>query len=76
MLDKLKKHWVWGVIAAPFLLMLLLHLGIAVSEYTGFNFNIEGINAADWFMFAGSYLGGAITLGGVVLTLKHERKVH
>lgn len=56
--------------------MLFLHLGIALSEYTGFNFNIEGINAADWFMFAGSYLGGAITLGGVVLTLKHERKVH
>lgn len=74
--DKLKKHWVWGVITAPFLLMFLLHLGIAVSEYTGFNFNIEGINAADWFMFAGSYLGGAITLGGVVLTLKHEQKVH
>lgn len=76
MLDKLKKHWVWAVIATPFLLMFLLHFGIAVSEYTGINFNIEGINAADWFMFAGSYLGGAITLGGVVLTLKHERKVH
>lgn len=76
MLDKLKKHWVLGVIVAPLFLMLLLHLGIAVSEYTGFNFNIEGIDAADWFMFAGSYLGGAITLGGVVLTLKHERKVH
>lgn len=76
MLDKMKKHWVWGVVAAPFLLMVFLHLGIALSEYTGLNFNVEGINAADWFMFAGSYLGGAITLGGVVLTLKHERKVH
>ena len=52
MLDKLKKHWVWAVIATPFLLMFLLHFGIAVSEYTGINFNIEGINAADWFMFA------------------------
>ena len=47
MLDKLKKHWVWGVIAAPFLLMIFLHLGIAVSDYTGFNINLEGINAAD-----------------------------
>lgn len=76
MLDKLKKHWVWGVVAAPFVLMILLHLGVAIYEYTGFNFNIEGISAANWFMFAGSYLGGAITLGGVVLTLKHERKIH
>ncbi|WP_294527480.1 hypothetical protein [uncultured Allofournierella sp.] len=76
MFDKLKKYWVWGVITAPFLLMILLHLGIAVFEYTGFNFNIKGVTAADWFMFAGSYLGGAITLGGVVLTLRHERKVH
>lgn len=76
MLNTLKKYWVGGVIGAPFILMIILHLGIAISEYTGFNFNVEGINAADWFMFAGSYLGGAITLCGVVLTLKHERKVH
>lgn len=76
MLDKLKKQWVWGVVAAPFVLMILLHLGVAIYEYTGLNFNIEGISATNWFMFAGSYLGGAITLGGVVLTLKHERKIH
>ena len=27
-------------------------------------------------MFAGSYLGGAMTLFGVIITLRHERKLH
>lgn len=56
--------------------MLLLHIGIAISNYTGLNFNIKGVNAKDWFIFAGSYLGGVLTLGGVVLTIKNERRVH
>ena len=62
MIGKLKKHWVWGVVAAPFVLMILLHLGIAIFEYTGFNFNIQGVDAPDWFIFAGSYMGGVMTL--------------
>lgn len=56
--------------------MLFLHFGVALWEYTGINFSVEGVTAEDWFMFAGSYLGGAITLTGVTLTLRHERKIH
>ncbi len=74
MIGKLKKHWVWGVVAAPFVLMILLHLGIAIFEYTGFNFNIQGVDAPDWFIFAGSYMGGVMTLVGVILTIHYQRK--
>lgn len=76
MIDKLKKYWLLWVVIIPFVLMILLHIGIAIFEYTGFNFNIDGIDASDWFMFCGSYLAGVLTLGGVILTLQHERKVH
>lgn len=76
MIDKLKKCWFLWVVIIPFVLMILLHIGIGIFEYTGFNFNIDGIDASDWFMFCGSYLAGVLTLGGVILTLQHERKVH
>ena len=76
LLNKLKKYWVWAIVFAPFMIMLFLHIGVAIGEYTGVNLNVKGIEAKDWFMFAASYLGGAITLSGVVLTLKHERKLH
>lgn len=73
------KHLVWwiiGIILTPFIIMAFLHAAIAIQAYFGFDFNVQGIAAADWFMFAGSYLGGAMTLLGVVATLKHERNVH
>ena len=76
MIDKLKKYWLLWVVIMPFVLMILLHIGIAIFEYTDFNFNIDGIDASDWFMFCGSYIAGVLTLGGVILTLQHERKVH
>ena len=68
--------WIIVIALAPFVLMLLLHIGIALQQYFKFNINVPNIHAAEWFMFAGSYLGGAMTLFGVIITLKYERKLH
>lgn len=68
--------WIVWIILTPFILMILLHAGIAIQQYFKFDFNVPHIAAADWFMFAGSYLGGAMTLLGVMATLKHERNIH
>ncbi len=64
------------IILLPFLIMLLLHIGIALGQYFNININVHNISASDWFMFAGSYLGGVITLFGVIITIKEERKLH
>ena len=74
--NKAPKWWLLAIVATPLLLMLCLHIGIALGQYFGININVPGIGAADWFLFAGSYLGGAMTLLGVVATLKHERSIH
>jgi len=71
----LKKYWLLIAIL-PFAIMILLHIGIFINKLTNINFNIPNISAADWFIFAGSYLGGVITLGGVILTIKHERTIN
>lgn len=68
--------WILGIAAAPFILMLCLHLGLAIQQYFRFNINVPNVEAADWFMFAGSYLGGAMTLLGVIVTLKYERRLN
>ena len=70
-----KKYWLLIAIL-PFAIMILLHIGIVINKLTNINFNIPNISAADWFVFAGSYLGGVITLGGVILTIKHERTIN
>ena len=68
--------WILGIVITPFLLMLCLHIGIAMGQYFKININVPDIEAADWFMFAGSYLGGAMTLLGVMVTLKYERRLN
>lgn len=68
--------WIIVIALAPFVLMLLLHIGIALQQYFKFNINVPNIHAAEWFMFAGSYLGEAMTLFGVIIILRHERKLH
>ena len=75
---KNKRLWWWilGIATAPFILMLCLHLGLAIQQYFRFNINVPNVEAADWFMFAGSYLGGAMTLLGVIVTLKYERRLN
>ena len=75
MKNKRLVWWIIGIILTPFIIMAFLHAAIAIQAYFGFDFNVQGIAAADWFMFAGSYLGGVMTLLGVVATLKHERNV-
>ena len=60
------RWWIVGIVAAPFVLMLFLHIGIAVGQYFKIDINVPNIAAADWFMFAGSYLGGAMTLLGYI----------
>lgn len=65
-----------GIIIVPFIIMLCLHIGIALGRYFNININVPEIKAADWFMFAGSYLGGVLTLFGVLLTLRYERNIH
>lgn len=74
--NKAPKWWLLAIVATPLVLMLCLHIGIALGQYFGININVPGIGAADWFLFAGSYLGGAMTLMGVMATLKHERSIH
>lgn len=59
-----------------FFLMLCLHMGIALGNYFGVNINVPNIDASTWFIFAGSYLGGVMTLAGVMITLRHERNIH
>lgn len=70
------RWWIVGIVAAPFVLMFFLHIGIAVGQYFKIDINVPNIAADDWFMFAGSYLGGAMTLLGVMATLRYERRIH
>lgn len=75
-MNKLSKWWFLIVIVIPFLLMLCLHIGIALGNYFGININVPNVDASTWFIFCGSYLGGTMTLAGVMLTLRHERNIH
>lgn len=76
MKNKLYKWWITLVFAIPFLLMLCLHIGIALGNYFDININVPNVDASTWFMFFGSYLGGVMTLAGVMITIKHERNIH
>lgn len=76
MKNKLSKWWFLLVLAVPFILMVCLHIGIALGNYFGININVPNVDASTWFIFCGSYLGGAMTLAGVMVTLKHERSIH
>ena len=76
MKNKLSKWWFLVVLAIPFFLMLCLHIGIALGNYFGININVPNVDASTWFIFCGSYIGGTMTLAGVMLTLRHERNIH
>ena len=76
MKNKKTLWWIVVVIALPFAIMLGLHIGIALGNYFHININVPNVDAAGWFMFFGSYLGGVMTLIGVIITLQHERKTH
>ena len=75
MKNRFFKWWLLVIAFIPFILMLCLHIGIALGDYFGININIPGVNASDWFTFASGYLGGVMTLVGVVITLRYERNV-
>lgn len=75
MKNKKSLWWIVAVITLPFVVMLGLHIGIALGNYFRININVPNVNAATWFMFFGSYLGGVMTLGGVMITLRHERNI-
>ena len=76
MKNRLSKWWILIVIIIPFLVMFCLHIGIALGSYFGININVPNVDASTWFIFCGSYLGGAMTLAGVMLTLRYERNIH
>lgn len=76
MKNRLSKWWFLIVIVIPFLLMFCLHIGIALGSYFGININVPNVDASMWFIFCGSYLGGTMTLAGVMITLRHERSIH
>lgn len=76
MKNKLSKCWFLVVIAIPFLIMICLHIGIALGNYFGININVPNVDASTWFIFCSSYLGGTMTLAGVMITLRYERSVH
>lgn len=73
---KFPKLWIVVVIGIPFILMFFLHIGIALGNYFGININVPNVDASVWFVFSGSYLGGVMTLAGVMLTLRYERKIY
>ena len=70
------KLWIVVIIAIPFILMFCLHIGIALSDYFGININVPNVDASTWFAFAGNYLGGVMTLAGVMITLKYQRNIY
>lgn len=70
------KHWWILIPTLPFAIMFLLHISIALGNYFNININVPNIEASDWFMFFGSYLGGTIALIGVVITIKHSHQLH
>lgn len=70
MRNKKSLWWIVAVIIMPFVVMLRLHIGIALGNYFHININVPNVDAATWFMFSGSYLGG------VIITLRHERNIH
>lgn len=74
MKNKLSKYWFLGILFAPLLLMFCFHIGLALGAYFGININVADISTKDWFMFAGSYLGGVMTLVGVTITIRQERR--
>ena len=74
--NKLSKLWIAAVVVIPFILMFCLHIGIALGNYFGININVPNVDASTWFLFAGSYLGGVMTLAGVMITLKDGRKIY
>lgn len=76
MKNRLSKWWFLVVLAVPFFLMFCLHIGIALGNYFGININVPNVDASTWFIFCGSYLGGTMTLAGVMITLRHERSIH
>lgn len=76
MKNKLSKWWFLIVIAIPFFLMFCLHIGIVLGNYFGININVPNADASTWFIFCGSYLGGTMTLIGVMITLRYERNIH
>ena len=76
MKNRLSKWWFLVVLIIPFVLMFCLHIGIALGNYFGININVPNVDASTWFIFCGSYLGGTMTLAGVMITLKHERSIH
>lgn len=76
MKNRFSKLWILVIVIIPFLLMFCLHVGIALGDYFNVNINVPNVDASSWFMFSGSYLGGAMTLVGVMMTLKHERNIH
>lgn len=75
MKNKFSKWWILLIVAIPFILMLCLHIGIALGNYFGITINVPNVDASTWFTFASSYLGGSMTLVGVMFTLRYERKV-
>lgn len=74
MKKKLLDYWFLVIPVAPFFLMICFHIGLALGAYFGININADDITSKDWFAFAGSYLGGIMTLVGVTITLRQERK--
>jgi len=64
------------LLGIPFVTMGLINIGNSVFSVTGHKINPEGINNAEIFMFWGSYLGGVVTLLGVVMTIQYSRKTH
>ena len=63
-----------SIIVIPLVLMFILHIGIALGNYCHVSISIEDVSSKDWFMFFGSYLGGVMTLFGVLYTLNYEQK--
>ena len=70
-----KRFYMLVLMILPLTLMFLLHMCIAIGNYLNISININNVFAKDWFMFYASYLGGCMTLVGVIFSMSNERKL-
>ena len=69
------RNIAWITPIACFLLPIGLYWILFIFErYTNLYWEY-GYTKSEWFLFFGSYLGGAATLSGVLLTILHTKKV-
>lgn len=67
------SHPIFLILTLPIVVIGILKFSIVINQSLSWNINIDNIQLKDWFSFFGSYLGGVITLIGVLVTINYEK---